>query len=171
MTLIAGAKAQRALRTLRRIDICRAVAQGLAAIEPIEGALYQTRQLELALEAREPQRAARGLAVEATFLAWGGTQATQRMNQVLERAALLAAPGDFYTQGFIEWARGVKAFLSCDWAASLTSNRKAEELFRQGGVGVSWELAMSKIKPSSGTISAPQRGAPPLNTRTRPGMG
>jgi len=131
---------------LRRVDICRSVAQGLAAVEPIEGALYQTRQLHLALGAGEPQRAALALAVEATLLAWGGSKATKRMRAALTSAEVaLDSKDDPYTRGYIQWATGVTTFLSCQWRESLADFRRSEELFRRGGVGVSWELAMSRV--------------------------
>jgi len=140
------AKGKLVASDLRRVDICRSVAQGLAAIEPIEGALYQTRQLHLALAAGEPQRAALALAVEVTFLAWGGSKASARVNAALAGAkAASNSPDDLYTQGYIQWATGVVTFLSCHWQESLRDFLKSEELFRRGGVGVSWELAMSRV--------------------------
>ena len=58
---------------LLRIDTCWSVATGLAMVDNIRAADFNTRHLLLALEAGEPYRIARALALEAGFLACGGS--------------------------------------------------------------------------------------------------
>src|SRR5207237_4069555 len=57
---------------LRRIDTCWSVVTGLALVDNLHALDYNTRHLLLALDAGEPYRIARALAVEAAFLATGG---------------------------------------------------------------------------------------------------
>jgi len=73
---------------LKRIDTCWAVAEGMALVDNIQGAAFQTLHLLLALDAGEPHRIGRALAMEAGFAASSG--ATERSSQLLREAELLA---------------------------------------------------------------------------------
>ncbi len=74
--------------TLARIDTCWAVAEGLAMVDNIQGAAYQALHLRLALDAGEPTRIGRALAMEAGFAATTGAAA--RAARVLREAERLA---------------------------------------------------------------------------------
>src|SRR5262249_50647860 len=50
---------------LLRLDTCWSAASGLALVDMISGADYATRHLLMALDAGEPSRIARGLALES----------------------------------------------------------------------------------------------------------
>src|SRR6185503_16789245 len=56
---------------LLRIDTCWSVVTGLAMVDNIRAADFQTRHLRPALDAGEPFRIARALAIEAGFRASG----------------------------------------------------------------------------------------------------
>ena len=73
---------------LLRIDTCWSVATGLALVDNVRAADFNTRHLLLALEAGEPYRMARALALEAGFLTCGGN--LQHAAECAERAACLA---------------------------------------------------------------------------------
>jgi serine/threonine protein kinase/tetratricopeptide (TPR) repeat protein len=73
---------------LTRIDTCWAVAEGMALVDNIQGAAYQTLHLLLALDAGEPNRVGRALAMEAGFSASSG--ATAKAASLLEQAEQLA---------------------------------------------------------------------------------
>jgi serine/threonine protein kinase/tetratricopeptide (TPR) repeat protein len=73
---------------LTRIDTCWAVAEGMALVDNIQGAAYQTLHLLLALDVGEPNRVGRALAMEAGFSASSG--ATAKAASLLEEAERLA---------------------------------------------------------------------------------
>ena len=52
---------------LARLDACWTIARGLAMFDPLRAAAFQSRGLMLALEAGEPYRVARALAMAANF--------------------------------------------------------------------------------------------------------
>jgi tetratricopeptide (TPR) repeat protein len=73
---------------LTRIDSCWAVAEGLAMVDHIQGAAYQTLHLLMALDAGEPTRVGRALAMEAGISA--STGASRRAARLLREAERLA---------------------------------------------------------------------------------
>jgi len=73
---------------LTRIDTCWVVAEGMALVDNIQGAAFQTLHLMLALDAGEPSRIGRALAMEAGFSASSG--ATAKAARLLEQAEQLA---------------------------------------------------------------------------------
>ncbi len=74
--------------TLTRIDTCWAVAEGMVMVDNIQGAAFQTLHLLLALDAGEPTRVGRALAMEGGILATTG--ARRRSERLLEEAERLA---------------------------------------------------------------------------------
>ena len=73
---------------------CWAVAEGLALVDNIQGAAFQTLHLMLALDTGEPSRIGRALAMEAAFSASSGATAkvAGRLN-LRQNAAEHALPG------------------------------------------------------------------------------
>ena len=53
---------------------CWSAATGLALVDPLRGANFQTRHLLLALQAGEPYRVARALALEVGYTAVAGSR-------------------------------------------------------------------------------------------------
>ncbi len=74
--------------TFTRIDTCWAVAEGMAMVDNIQGAAFQSLHLLLALDAGEPTRVGRALAMEAGILA--STGARTRSARLLREAERLA---------------------------------------------------------------------------------
>lgn len=72
------------------IDVCWSAAAGLGTIDAIHGADFQARHLLLALDAGEPYRVARALALEATYSATGGKASWARTQQLIAKATELA---------------------------------------------------------------------------------
>lgn len=131
---------------LQRIDACWAVSMGLAMVDTIRGAGFQSRQLLLALEAGEPNRVARALSAEAAFVATGGVASERRAAQLIaESRALADRLGDPSLSGLIDFCDGLTRFLVGRWreAARLTS--QAERRFAEVGAAVSWEAANSRL--------------------------
>ena len=83
-------ESQISAETLTRIDTCWSAASGLSMVDTIRGADFQARHLLLALEAGEPYRVARALAMEGGLVATGGVPAEKRAQQLVDQAMELA---------------------------------------------------------------------------------
>jgi hypothetical protein len=130
---------------LQRIDICWSVSAGLAVVDTVVGADFQARQLILALQAGEPYRIVRALAMEAAYVAADGVS-TARTEELLERTRHLANEHDHpHGRGLVAWATGTSAFLQGRWRDGQRYNAEAESIFREQCTGVSWELDTARF--------------------------
>jgi tetratricopeptide (TPR) repeat protein len=122
----------------RRIDIGWSVVIGLSVVDPIRGADFQTRSLLLALQAGEPFRITRALAIEAGHLASSGSikQATKTLHQAEALAAKLGRP---YARGIVELSSGTVAYFEGKWKQSFGCCQKAIGTFRECP-GTIWEI-------------------------------
>jgi eukaryotic-like serine/threonine-protein kinase len=126
---------------LERIDICWSVVTGLMLIDPIRSAAFLTRGLLLALRAREPIRIARALAFEGAHTTTAGWWAKGYGMKLLGVAGEIARRhGNPYALGIANLAEGAAAYCEGSWRAGLESSDRAEQIFRDRCVGVSWEL-------------------------------
>ena len=125
---------------LTRIDLCWSAVAGLSMFEPIRGADFQTRGLLLALEAGEPLRIARALAMEAGHRATVGAPAADRVASLLAAAQQIAQEIDSpYARGMIEMVRGFASLMLGQWRSARTVLDSAEQIFRDHCTGVTWE--------------------------------
>ncbi|MBL9013017.1 MAG: AAA family ATPase, partial [Myxococcales bacterium] len=105
---------------LRRVDLCWSVAGGLAMVDTVRGADFQTRHLLLALRAGEPTRIARALAVEGGFHAVGGRGSRRRAATLFEQArALLARHPSEDVVPLITGSECINAYQAGEWRRSL----------------------------------------------------
>src|SRR6185436_10385377 len=75
---------------LLRVDACWAVAVGLSLVDSIKGTDFQARHMALALDAGDPYRIARALAIEVAYVATGGPGVMQRTAELVKRSLDLA---------------------------------------------------------------------------------
>jgi serine/threonine protein kinase/tetratricopeptide (TPR) repeat protein len=130
---------------LLRVDICWAVAAGLAMVDNIRGADFQTRHLLLSLRAGEPYRVARALAVEAGFSATSGAPGRRRSERFSKMADELSRRvGHPHAIGLAKLTAGVAAFLVGEWKNALELCGLAEEILRDQCTGVLWELTSAQ---------------------------
>jgi serine/threonine protein kinase/tetratricopeptide (TPR) repeat protein len=127
---------------LARIDMSWMVASGLALVDTVRGAYFQSRTLLLALDAGEEKRIARALAVEAGYSSASGGHTQARTAELVKLARSLAErTQDPYSIGWATGAEGVTAALEGRWDVGHTASEKAESIFQEHCRGVAWEIA------------------------------
>ncbi|MFH0902917.1 MAG: serine/threonine-protein kinase PknK, partial [Pseudomonadota bacterium] len=123
------------------IDVCWSVAIGLGYVDTIRGADFQTRHLILALEAGEPYRLARALAIEAAYSSVGGGSSKRRTADLLRRAQEVAESLQHpHALGLVGVAKGMAACLEGRYEDALTFTGEAATILRDRCVGTTWEL-------------------------------
>lgn len=133
---------------INRIDTCWSVAQGLALVDTVRAADFQTRHLLLALRAGEPYRVSRALAVEAGYHAIAGGRRRARTQKVLQINRLLAERIQHqypHAIGLATMVEGMAAFLAGRWRDARDIHARAETILRERCRGVAWELATARL--------------------------
>jgi tetratricopeptide (TPR) repeat protein len=126
---------------LRRIDACWSVEIGLCLVDVQYASEFHARHLLLALEAGEPQRIARGLAMEVFFGALDGGTPKRAAAMALEPARDLAARVEgSYAAGLTEMAAGMRLCSLGHWEEAYGRLREAEIHLLETHFGVAWEL-------------------------------
>jgi len=124
-----------------RVDACWTVATAIGVVDTICGADYQARHLILALDAGDPFRVARALALDSAYVALGGSRTVARQRALTELAQRLA---DQVRQpemhAYVTLARGIGAFFQGQWKAAHELLDRAEPMLRECATSVAWEL-------------------------------
>jgi serine/threonine protein kinase/tetratricopeptide (TPR) repeat protein len=130
---------------LLRLDACWAVSVGLALVDVIRAAEFQTRHLLLALRTGEPYRLARALAVEAGFAATEGLSGIARSHRLSRAACDLAQRvGIPHAIGLAAVTQGIAAFCFGRWKESVEFCERAEQTLLDQCTGVTWELTSAQ---------------------------
>jgi eukaryotic-like serine/threonine-protein kinase len=128
-----------------RIDACWTVASGLGMIDPIRGADFQTRNLLLSLEAGDPARVARSLAMEAMYQSTSGRKGRDRAAAILGDAAALAERlGDPKLRGLCTFAAGMAAYEGGEWSRARDLLQQADTIFLDACAGVTLEVTTNR---------------------------
>jgi tetratricopeptide (TPR) repeat protein len=131
---------------LTRIDVCWAAVEGLSMVAPISAAIFQTRNLRLALRAGEPYRVARAVAMQAFHSSSAGGWSQARTARFLEAAdALAQRVGHPHALGMAALASGVAAYCNGRWREACAALERAGEIFRSRCTGVAWELTTARL--------------------------
>ncbi len=131
---------------LQKVDVCWSVSIGLAMVDTIRGASFQTRQLLLALDAGEPYRIARALAAEAAFVATSGLPAEMRATELISASRALADRiADGRLLGLVDFCAALTRFLVGRWSEAVELSAQAEKGFRDAGSAVTWEAANARL--------------------------
>lgn len=126
---------------LLRIDTYRSVASGLANVEPMLGMNFATTHLLHALEAGEPLRVSIAFALEACYVASGGSAARVQAEALIHKASELAERVDEpQAQALAVFAEAMVAFFNGQGRRALEKLEKADTILRERCTGVSWEL-------------------------------
>ncbi|XXX81277.1 AAA family ATPase [Sorangium sp. So ce134] len=126
---------------LSRIDICCSLALAMGIADHVRGADVQARHVLLALEAGEPVRLARALAMEAGYVSAGGMPSRARAAHLLDLAVGLARRiDDPHVLGHVDAFGAVLAFGIGDWRSARAHCERARATLRDRCLGVTWEL-------------------------------
>lgn len=125
---------------LMRIDSFWAVASSLVTVQPVQGVDFQTRHLRHALDAGEPVRIARALAIETSFVARRGAKARQRV-EGLRQATLEVARGvdDPFALAIATLHSGISAYLFGEWQPAVEQCDEADRILKEHCQGVLWD--------------------------------
>jgi tetratricopeptide (TPR) repeat protein len=130
---------------LLRIDTCWAITTGLLLVDTLRAASIQLQHLRIALDAGEPYRVARALALEACLsAASGGPAGIARSAAFAARADALARQVQHpHAVGLASLTAGVAAFVLGEWTRATELCERALTLFRDECTGVVWELTLA----------------------------
>jgi len=135
------------VETLRRLDVLRAVAHGLAMIDNIRGADFNGRYLRLALQTGEPRRLVGAVATEVVFLASQGGASGHRARRLYAELVELAAacPDQAYGRTWLLLADGAASFFEGRFRAAASRLVQAEEVFAEGHRGLTFEKNNARV--------------------------
>ena len=139
-------EAQLPAETLMRIDACCSAALCLSVVDNIRGAEFQARHMLLALDAGEPYRVARALAMEASIISTAGERVSERVARLLAASVELGNRiGHPHAIGLAALAGGVAAFQRGRWAEARERCSAADRVFRERCTGVAWEIVTTQL--------------------------
>lgn len=129
---------------LLEVDACWSAALGLGLVDPIRATDFQTRNLRLALDAGEPLRIARALAMEVSFRASGGSRTEAAARELCERAMQLAERlNNPHVLGLATFSAGFAEYLVGRWKAAHALLARAEQMLADIP-GAIWERNASQ---------------------------
>ena len=128
---------------LTRVDLCWSVATGLAMVDTVRGADFQTRHLLLALRAGEPTRVARALATEGGFQSTSGRAGRRRGRTIFDAAhRLLERTPSPHGTALLLGAECIAAYQGGQWKRAIELAREGELAVRGQERTATWELDM-----------------------------
>lgn len=129
-------------RELDRIDLCWAAGKGLLLNDPIRGGYFLAQSTHLSLEAGEPRRVARSLAL------FGLAHASRSQDDGLAMIAASERLGqrihDAYAVGLGAVCRGILARTAGQWFAALGDLDFGVQYLREHCPGSAWECSLGQ---------------------------
>jgi serine/threonine protein kinase len=127
---------------LARIDVAFSAATGLLLSDPLRAADYGARGLLLALDAREPVRLCRALAVASGNAAMSGEGGRSRAEELVRAAERIAREIDEpRPRALALLAAGTVHLYLGEWRSARSDLERADRILRKSCRAVSWELA------------------------------
>jgi hypothetical protein len=126
---------------LMRVDTSWSVTTGLAFVDHIRSAEFGARNLLLALDAGEPLRIVRSLAMELGYSSIAGARSQPRNEKLIAIAQPLAerVPNP-EALGLLTLAKGSAAFMQGNWRVSRELCQQARQILREQCTRVSWQI-------------------------------
>ncbi len=118
--------------SLHRIDLCWSLGNGLSGIDLVRSASYHGSSLLLSLDAGEPYRVARALAMHAVMKALESAEGARHAEELADRAhALAERTGLVSARGWAAAARAIIAWGNSEFAACVARCDDAQGLLRE----------------------------------------
>jgi hypothetical protein len=134
-----------AAEDLTRIDVSWSAAMGFGLVDTILGQYFRSRCLLLALDAGEPHRVQRALAMEAAFSASDGGKAQKRTAEVLAMSRAMADQlGGPAATGWATLAESCAGVLEGRWRTAHRAAEEAEAILRDKCTGMTYEIASAR---------------------------
>jgi serine/threonine protein kinase/tetratricopeptide (TPR) repeat protein len=125
---------------LRQIDLCFAAAIGLAMVDNVRGAYFQSLNLVLSLRSGEPYRLARAIALEIGYRATQGQEGRKAAESMVPRAMELAQRiGNPHAIGLATSTHGMVLYLVGEWRAGHERMAEGQAILRERCAGVESE--------------------------------
>jgi Cdc6-like AAA superfamily ATPase/predicted Ser/Thr protein kinase/tetratricopeptide (TPR) repeat protein len=130
--------------TLLRVDTCWSAATGLALVDMISASEFSVHDLLMALDAGEPDRIARAMAMESA--ARGAYPTGRKLSDRLfqQSKALARGVGNPHAIGLSILADALIASTRGEWKKAGTLSEQALAILRDQCVGVTWELSIAQ---------------------------
>jgi hypothetical protein len=130
---------------LRRVDACWSVTSGLGMVDLARSGLYQARHLRLALDAGEPLRVARALAISSAIHGSLGAAGARRARKLADRAERLATRlDDAHALGLVAMGRGIHQFVDGNFPEARLRCDEGLRIFRERRLDLGWETSVAQ---------------------------
>jgi tetratricopeptide (TPR) repeat protein len=132
---------------LLRTDVCLSAGKGLGFVDPVRGYSFFLRGLLLALQAGDPRRVARGLALVGTMMISRGTvNAVSRGTTFIKEARKIAdSLADPYLLGLTDIIAGVAEQSLGHWQHALELLDAGIQLIHDRCAGAAWENGIAQM--------------------------
>ena len=128
------------------IDTCYGIGTSLAIVDVIRAYDFQVLNLHMSLDAGEPYRIARALAIEGGFVGSMGHKMAPRVRQLLDEAMRLAREiGNPLAEATALLTSGISSYEMGQIREAREYCDAAEEMLRTQCSGVAWELASARL--------------------------
>jgi hypothetical protein len=130
--------------TLRCLDTCWAATTGLLLVDIVAAVDFSARHLLMALDAGEPSRIARGMAIES--VSWSAFPTGRWLSGELARQSrtLAAAIDSPQATALSLLADGIIASAAGEWRRALAAGEAALTILRDRCVGLTWETNIAQ---------------------------
>ena len=130
--------------TLLRVDTCWSATTGLLLVDMISASDFSARHLLMALDAGEPSRIARAMAIESAARGAYPTGRALSERLVQQSKALAKSVGNPHAIALSILADGMIAMAAGEWKKASTLSEQALAILRDQCVGVTWELNIAQ---------------------------
>jgi len=127
-----------------KLSVFRSVASGMSTVDPVISALFHSRHLNLSFKTGHAYEAACALATEVGYVSLGGVKNSARTERLTTAAqALVQKVVNPFPRGLLAMFRGCAAYNIGRWQDSIGLFERAEEVYRNECVGVSYEITLT----------------------------